>query len=257
MLNLRVLSVAVFIGVLAQVSTITGQEPKPKHIVMLIAEREYRTDESLKRFAEQYLQEYRVTILTADPKDRNSISGTENIDSADLLIVSVRRRTLPEDQLDRVRRFVGDGKPVIGIRTASHAFSLRGKDPPQGRAVWPEFDAEVFGGNYTNHHGNQLRTTVEPTGEDLATKHPIMKGLESRLPANSGGSLYQVLPLAESTRVLMLGRVDGARPEPVAWTFRRKDGGKSFYTSLGHVDDFAGPILPLVLRNAIDWSLAP
>ena len=53
--------------------------------------------------------------------------------------------------------------------------------------------------------------------------------------------------------VLLEGVVEGHAPEPVAWTFRRADGGKSFYTSLGHVNDFHGPILPPLLLNAIEW----
>ena len=55
--------------------------------------------------------------------------------------------------------------------------------------------------------------------------------------------------------VVLEGVVEGHAPEPVAWTFRRAEGGKSFYTSLGHVDDFRGPVLPPLLLNAIEWCL--
>jgi len=228
-----------------------------KHIVMLIAEREYGTDETLPRFADQHLRSFRVTTVSAEPDDPNALAGIEAVDSADLLIVSVRRRTLPKDQLDRVREYVGAGKPVIGIRTASHAFSLRNQDPPQGRAVWPEFDAQVFGGSYTNHYGNSLETTIHLPDRPGDTPAKWLKGIREVLPAKSGGSLYRVAPVAESAEILLMGKVEGADPEPIAWTFRRSDGGKSFYTSLGHVDDFDGKVLPGLLRSAVDWALAP
>ena len=39
------------------------------------------------------------------------------------MVVSARRRVLPKGQLDALRKFVAEGKPVVGIRTASHAFA--------------------------------------------------------------------------------------------------------------------------------------
>jgi len=228
--------------------------PKP-HVVMLIAEREYQTDQTLPVFAKQFLDEsYRTTFVSADPDDPNRLVDIAAVKSADVLMVSVRRRTLTEDQLDVVRGYITSGKPVIGIRTASHAFSLRNAEPPEGRAGWPEFDAEVFGGNYSNHHGNSLKVIVtreKPSAEPTR----LLRGLESTAPFIAGGSLYVVSPLAGGTQVLFTGRVEGKPPEPVAWTYQRADGGKSFYTSLGHVDDFRGEVLPKLLVNAIAWCL--
>lgn len=232
-------------------------ESELPHIVMLIAEREYATEETLTAFVKERLQGFRVTTVFAAANDRNSLVGAEAIESADLLIISVRRRTLPKVQLDRVRRYVAAGKPVIGIRTASHAFSLRGKETPEGRAVWPEFDSQVFGGNYTNHHGNSLKTTIDLAKRPMVTDSPLIRDLALALPASSQGSLYRVSPVAETAEVLLIGHVEGAKPEPVAWTYRRGDGGKSFYTSLGHRDDFRGKVLPSLLANAIDWALTP
>lgn len=222
------------------------------HVVIVSAEDEYRTEETLPPFAVNTLgKEFRVSLVFGSETERNEIPGLEILQEADALLVSVRRRVLPKDQLDAFRNFTASGRPVIGIRTASHAFCLRNMETPEGLSAWPEFDAEVFGGNYTNHHGNQLRTTVAIVPG--AAGHPIVQGI----PLDefvSGGSLYKVSPLKERTEVLMMGRVDGAAPEPVAWTFVREDGGKSFYTSLGHVDDFANPAFPRLLRNALRWG---
>jgi type 1 glutamine amidotransferase len=232
-----------------------GESPKP-HIVMLIAEREYQTEETLPAFAKRFLNDdYRTTFVFADPDDHNRLVGIEAVDSADLLIVSMRRRTLPGDQLDVVRRYVAASKPVIGIRTASHAFCLRNADPPEGRDAWPEFDHDVLGGNYTNHYGNTLKATITPATQP-SDGDKWLRDVSSIQPFISGGSLYRVSPLVDGTRVLMTGRVEGQSAEPVAWTYRRADGGKSFYTSLGHVDDFDSDKLPQLLIKAIEWGLA-
>lgn len=221
-------------------------------LAMLIGESEYQTRTTLAPFAIEALgKDYRVDTIHAAVDQPNTFPGMERIGEADALLISVRRRTPPPQQLAVVRDFVRQGKPVIGLRTASHAFVLRNREPAAGQADWPEWDAEVFGGNYTNHYGNKLAVTVTPVPDALG--HPIMMGMpKSSFP--SGGSLYRVRPLREGTTPLLHGAVDGKPPEPVAWTFERADGGRSFYTSLGHVDDFQQPAFRRLLRQAIDWA---
>ena len=231
----------------------SAQPSNRPHVVMLVAEREYETMQSLKRFAEDQKEAYRVTIVAEDPSDRNRLIGLESLETADLMLVSVRRRTLPKDQLALIREFISQGKPVIGIRAASHAFSLRNKKPPEGRADWQDFDQVVFGGNYTNHHGNDLK--VRLTFEDAGLNHSIMKSIDAVRNNSSSSSLYRVSPLMPGAKVLMRGQVKGHPAEPIAWTYRRADGGKSFYTSLGNTEDFQGQLLPELLANAIAWGV--
>jgi type 1 glutamine amidotransferase/nicotinamidase-related amidase len=228
------------------------QNDNRPHVVMLIGEDEYRTNETLPPFAvEQLGKEYQLSIVHADDDNPNHFPGIEIIKEADVLLVSVRRRTLPKEQLDHVRQHVAAGKPVIGLRTASHAFTLRREHPPEGLSAWPEFDAQVFGGNYSNHHGNKLVATISVIEKNA--DHAILEGM-SREEFKSNGSLYVVSPLAEGTRPLLMGRVEGHDPEPVAWTFERAGGGQSFYTSLGHPDDFETPAFVRMLKNAVDWA---
>ena len=243
---------ASFIFCFIQTQQVDAEQP---HLVFLIAEQEYQTEETLPAFCKQYLQKYKVSFVYALPDDPNTFADIELVDSADLLFVSVRRRTLPPQQLNYIRRHVQASKPVIGIRTASHAFCLRNEDPPKGLDAWPEFDRAVFGGNYTNHYKNQFVATIQSVQSDSLVVKNLLSGIKKDLPFESGGSLYRVSPLEEKTEIILHGVVEEYAPEPVAWTFRRADGGKSFYTSLGHLDDFHGPVLPRLLANAIEWCL--
>lgn len=227
------------------------KEDTRPHIAMLIAEDEYETEATLPEFANKYLgKDFRVSYFFGSDTVRNEVPGLEELDEADVLVISVRRRLLPVEDMNRVKEFIASGKPVIGIRTASHAFSLRNGEVPEGFADWPEFDAEVFGGNYHGHHGNQLTSTVSLKVSDSPVASNLQTEIE-RKPFQQGGSLYQVSPLNDRAIVVATAEVEGEPVEPVAWVFRREDGGKSFYTSLGHKDDFANPAFEQLMLNAI------
>jgi type 1 glutamine amidotransferase/nicotinamidase-related amidase len=227
------------------------------HVVIVMAEDEYLTEKTLPPFALNELgKEFRFTTVFGNEQERNDIPGLEVLEDADVLLLSIRRRVLPPEQMKRFRDHVAAGKPVIGLRTSSHAFSLRNQSAPEGFEDWTEFDAEVFGGNYTNHHGNKLVSTMHFVPE--SNGHPILTGLP-REDFQAGGSLYKTSPLKEGTTVLLTGTVEleGAQAEPVAWTYTRADGGRSFYTSLGHEGDFENPVFRQLLVNAVRWAREP
>ena len=228
-----------------------AKDPR-QHLVILIAEKEYRTLETLPVFAESTLQkDFRLTVVTADPKTPNHFISGQAIASADVLFVSVRRRALSWQQLGLVQNHVAAGKPIIGIRTASHAFSLRGKPAPAGHAIWEDFDSDVWGGHYTGHHGNKIKSFARIIV--ASNTHPILRGVDAK-EFGTGGSLYQVQPLRKTTDVLVMGRAGSIKPhEPVAWTNHTAAGGRAFYTSLGHMDDFKTPQFTTMLTNAVYW----
>ena len=221
------------------------------HLAIVMAEDEYETNRTLPVFAARYLgHDFRVSLVFGSAEERNHIPGLEVLDEADVALLSIRRRVLKPEVMAIVRRFLEAGKPVMGIRTASHAFALRQADPPEGYVDWPEFDADVFGGNYHNHHGNALKGTGTLNADQA--DHPIMTGLSGG-PFPLGGSLYQTSPLAKATTVIATGKVAGHPAEPIAWTFRRADGGRSFYSSLGHKADFDDPTCTALLVNGLYW----
>ncbi|MBN2308094.1 MAG: ThuA domain-containing protein, partial [Candidatus Hydrogenedentes bacterium] len=174
---------------------------------------------------------------------------------ADVFIVFVRRLGLPEAQLRAIQAYVNSGKPTIGMRTASHAFTMNFRDPPgfsvpEGRAEWRAFDAEVLGGSYNNHGANELGTDVALA--EGAEGHPMLKGL-SPAPWHSTASLYFVAPIKEDAQVLLTGSIPG-RTEPLVWT-RMYNGGKVVYIGLGHPDDFEAPEFRKLLTNSIFWAM--
>lgn len=229
-----------------------------RSILIVIGEDEYKTDVTLPAFASQELapRGFQVHIVHADAADRNKFPGlAEAVAEADLVLVSIRRRTPVQADLDALRAHVDAGKPLVGIRTASHAFCLFDRDAslPPGLAAWPEFDQQVLGGNYAGHHGNgpQVMLGIAPGAQD----HPALRGADmSQLAGN--GSLYKVVPLAASTTPLLIGTVPDQSPEPVAWTnIARRGQARVFYTSLGHAADFENPSFRKLLVNGICWTL--
>ncbi len=144
---------------------------------------------------------------------------------------------------------MGSGRPLIGLRTASHAFDTRG-NAPAGYAELQKLDPEVLGGNYHGHHGSGPKCAVTTAAK--ADTHPILAGVQ--MPFTSNGSLYEVRPLTKSTQRLLIGTIPDKEAEPVAWTNSYKNS-RIFYTSLGHPDDFRNAQFRQLLINAVFWAI--
>ncbi len=224
-------------------------------VVFLSAENEYKAAETLPVFAHELELHHglRCEILQASTAKQGDeihyISGMEILTGADLVVVYARRRGFPADQMKYLRDYLERGRPLIGLRTASHAFDTRGS-APQGHDEWVKFDPEVLGGNYHGHYGAGPKAAITPAAGSAG--HRILTGVE--LPLLSSGSLYKASPLAESVTLLLVGTIPDNPPEPVAWTNRYKDS-RVFYTSLGHPDDFETPAFRRLLVNAVFWAL--
>jgi putative membrane-bound dehydrogenase-like protein len=239
----------------ATASRAEGPAAGPR-LVFMIGEDEYRTWETLPAFVKRELDPlgFRTTVVMADPKDPNHFPGLEALRDADLLFLSVRRRTPPEAELALVREHLAAGKPLVGIRTASHAFALRKGDPPPGHAQWPGFDREVLGCRYDGHLAQKEGADVATTPR--AEQHEILTGVRTTSFHTAGG-LYRSHDLAPGTNVLLRGlAAENGQPVtfPVAWTYTHKKA-RVFYTSLGHPDDFRVPDFSRILVNAIHWAL--
>jgi type 1 glutamine amidotransferase len=216
---------------------------KPPHLVVVTAEQEYDAKETLPAFFKS--DEVRkalpagakVTFLNSD--STTNIDGLEALDDADLLVLFVRRRTLPDAQLAKFKAYLERGKPLVALRTSCHAFE-----------TWKTFDRDVLGCNYAGHHGKDLKIDVRPAPG--AKDSPLLAGVK---PYVSGSSLYKVTPLAGGATPLLVGQVEGAAEQPVAWTTAYHTG-RVFFTTLGHQDDFKSPEFRRLLLNGVTWALA-
>lgn len=232
---------------------------RPK-VVLLIGEDEYRTAETLPRYAAEELawRGLEPVVITEDPTRKHHFPGlAAALGKADLLVISTRRRALSPVEMAAVRAHLDAGKPVVGVRTASHAFAPRGEDRDRARAEglaeWPDFDPQVLGGNYRGHYGvgPPTRLRVAPS----AAEHPVLTEVHPERWTGHG-SLYRCGPLAADATPLLLGKIPGEPAEPVAWV--RRYGPRQariFYTSLGHMEDFAEPGFRRLLLNGILWAL--
>jgi type 1 glutamine amidotransferase len=175
--------------------------------------------------------------------------GLETIQNADLLVIFLRRSALSDSQLAMIRAYLDHGKPLVGIRTANHAFAARGKIA-EGHVKWDEFCSQVLGcGNY-GYGPESLGVDVRPVAESVG--HPILAGVEP-LDWHGEGQLYLVKPVDRKAAVLLTGSAAN-NVERVAWT---RTCGKSrvFYTSLGFPTHFKLPQFNRLLVNGVFWAM--
>lgn len=226
---------------------------KESVVVFLVGDSEYKTAETVPAWARKELEPLGVRCIyfLDDPDKPFDFPRLATLEKADALFISIKRRGLPPAQLAAIRAFAESGKPIIGIRTASHA--LAPKKPADGEATWPTFDRDVFGGHYENHYGKGPATIARIEAGSAA--HPILTAIpfgELRFSSH----LYKCRELAPSTKVLLTANVEGkpAATEPLAW-LNLGDKRRTFYTSLGSPEDFEQAAFRRLLLNATLWLI--
>jgi type 1 glutamine amidotransferase len=225
----------------------TGPDPKrpaPDSVlkVHIIAGGEYSPVESMTAFKKFLEENYRIECTTSFYRGTGSPSKLENLDglkSADLLLLFARRMALREEQMQMIRAHWEKGKPIIGIRTACHAFQKTDNET---------IDRKLFGGDYGKGvSSNGGYKTAIAKGQE---NHPVLKGVGAIKAAKYA---YGNGPLAESAVVLQIvGRIKD-KDFPVTWVNTVK-GGRYFYTSLGAPDDFQQEDFKRLLANAAFWT---
>jgi type 1 glutamine amidotransferase len=246
-------------------------ESRPqKTLVFILAEHEYRAWRTIPEFGQMLEDKYgfQCEYLTSstDDKDPNRffIPRMERVKKADLVVVFARRRALPREQMQILKDYLDSGKPLIGIRTASHAFDANLVDPkeggapvaanvrlPEGLEQWKTFDKDVFGCNYHGHYEPGIITVVTVNPDKKA--HPILTGVPETFDSPSW--LYEIAPLAPTAEALMMGKVPGKDAEAVVLTNTYKRGSRIVYTSLGHWEDFETTAFQRILINSVFWTM--
>ncbi len=220
----------------------------------------YESPRTMREFAEKELRPlgHRVTIIDGDKPQMHHFAGlVEALKDADLLVLFSRRRFPPKEQMAAIRAHLAAGKPLLGIRTANHAFLPKPNEVVDPNlAPWPEFTHEVLGGENTGYEikGLPYDVSIAPGVESSA----LVKGVNV---ANIQGyqSMYKVLPLAADATPVLIGTAQAGAttpPQPVAWT-RAYGAGKAriFYTSLGAPEDMRSADVQRLLINAVAWTL--
>jgi type 1 glutamine amidotransferase len=231
---------------MAQAQGVVRERPPRKpYVVFLSGETEYNSEATLPRIAQELESKHgmRCTVVVASGKA--DLPGLEALEDADLAVAYLSSLALPASQLNQIKAYLDAGKPLVGLRTSIQAFDN-----------WKEFGEQVLGAPWRYDYGSTSSTDVKVIPE--AAGYSILRGVASEFHCRSW--LYHVLPLPTSVSPLLVGVSVGESkrpdrvPNPVAWTKTYK-GGRVFYTSLGHPEDFQVEPFRKLLVNAIYWAL--
>ena len=200
-----------------------------KHIVLISGDEEYRSEEALPQLAKILSKHhgFKCTVLFAQDPDKpglvnanygKNIPGLEALASADMMVIFTRFRALPDNQMQYIDTYLESGKPVMGIRTSTHAFNFQ-KDSTSNfrqygnyykgdKTEWADgFGRLVLGENWVNHHGHHKHQSTRGIIAEESKTHPITNGLEDGDVWGSTDVYGVRLPLPGDTQPIILGQV--------------------------------------------------
>lgn len=246
-----------------------------KRVVLIAGDEEYRSEESLPMLGKILSQRhgFNCTVLFSldpsgsyiDPNNQKSVSNPQAIGKADLIIIQTRFRRWSPEEYQYLADFLNAGKPIIGLRTATHAFTGPGKT---GEFKWDDFGLKILGEKWVNHHGRHKVEGARGVIEAANARHPILNGVKDVFAPSD---VYTVANLDEKdATILMRGAVtatldpaskaiDGPKNNPmmpVAWLreYTAPNGttkGKAFCTTMGASVDFNNEDLRRMVVNAV------
>lgn len=265
-----------------------GDGPGAGHKVVLIAgDEEYRSEEAMPMLGKllSVRHGFECVVLFSidaetgaiDPEEQTNIPGLEALDDADLMVIATRFRELPDDQMKHIVDYVESGRPIVGLRTATHAFSYQ-RNPDSAYAHWHfrseswpgGFGQQVLGDTWINHHGRHGQESTRGVVAPGAADHPILRGVDDVWGPTD---VYGLRNLGDDANILLLGAVlAGMSPDdppvegekndpmvPIAWTRSyTAAAGKAarvFTTTMGASTDFESEGLRRLLVNAVYWGL--
>ena len=261
---------------------------KGKHVVLIAGDDEYRSEESMPMLAKILSQRYgfKTTVLfpiepatgNVVPSYQNNIPGLEHLETADLMILLIRFRELPDEQTAHIENFLKKGKPIIGLRTSTHGFAYQ-KDKQSKYAKWDwtskaenwerGFGQRILGETWVNHHGNHGKegTRALPDGINQMLDHPVLRGVKDIWGPSD---VYGIKHLPSDANVLLYGQSTAGMTAdspvmwtksvmPIAWTkpYQIEGGspGMALASTLGASLDFQSADLRRMVINASFWLL--
>ena len=255
---------------------------KGKHLVWLAGDHEYRSEETMPMMARLMAKHhgFKCTVLfTVDPKSgyidpaADHMPGTEALKTADLMCIFLRFKNLPDEQMQPIVDYLDRGGPVIGLRTATHAFNIpkgstfeRFHHQYKGEDYMLGFGRQVLGETWAGHYGKNHKMSTRLDIIPEAKDHPILRGVEKPW-VQAGG--YWTNPMPNSKPLMMAQPLngmtpdspvaDGKKPCPGAWTrtYKSKSGkeGRVFTTTYGASEDILNDGFRRTLANACLWAI--
>ena len=257
---------------------------KGKHIVLVSGDEEYRSEEALPMLGKVLATHhgFRCTVLFAinpdtgeiDPEVQTNIPGLHHLESANMMVLFTRFRELPDEQMKYIIDYTNAGKPVMGLRTATHAFNYsRNQDSPYAKYSFnsKDFDGgygrQVLGETWINHHGHHGKESARGVIDEAAKDHPILKGVSDIWGPSD---VYGIKELTGDSQVLVHGQVlvgmkptDAPKPDtvtmPMAWikSYTGDTGNTSrvFNTTMGASVDLESEGLRRLLVNGCYWGM--
>lgn len=252
-----------------------------KHIVFIASDHEYRAEETCTALARIMAKHhgYDCTVLygvnengeiTAGASD---IKGLEALEKADLMVIFTRFLDLPDDQMKHIDAYIQRGGPVVGLRTASHAFKIPGgktysrydfksKDPNFKNGFGEQILGNTWVGHYGQNHKQGTRIQLIPEQKE----HPILTGVKDNAFTHAGGyngiadESFTVLTNSQPLVSMEKDAAPDAKkpPVPSTWTrhYTTKDGKKArvFHSTQGASEDLLDPDYRRLLVNGIFWA---
>lgn len=200
-----------------------------RNIVLISGDEEYRSEEALPQLAKILSKHhgFNCTVLFSQEEDKpgiinanyqKNIPGLEALDTADMMILFTRFRALPDEQMRHIDNYLKSGKPVMGIRTATHAFNFA-KDSTTSfghysynykgkKKEWEGgFGRLVLGETWINHHGHHKHQSTRGIVAEGADKTGIVNGIADG-DVWGASDVYGVrLPLVGDAQPIILGQV--------------------------------------------------
>jgi type 1 glutamine amidotransferase len=259
--------------------------------VLVSGDEEYRSEEALPQLGKILAERhgFKCTVLfaldddgTINPNNSHNIPGLEALKSADLMIIATRFRDLPDEQMQHIDAYLRAGKPVLGMRTATHAFNIGGDKAfahygngyGGAKKEWTDgFGRLVLGEKWISHHGGHKSESTRGLIAEGAKDSPLVRGLKDG-DVWGDTDVYGVrLPLPGDSKPIILGQVlkgmkkddppvEGAKNDPlmpVAWTktYSIDDGpkGRVFTTTMGSATDVGDAGTRRMIVNGVYWCV--
>ncbi|NKI27011.1 ThuA domain-containing protein [Arenibacter sp. 6A1] len=215
--------------------TFEGKKKTSKHIVFITGDEEYRSEEAMAQLAKILSKRhgFKCTVLFAqDPEKPGiinanysyNIPGLETLTDADMMVIFTRFRALPDKQMQHIDNYLRKGKPVMGIRTATHAFNFDKDSDSQfthysngyqgEKTAWKDgFGRLVLGEKWISHHGSHKHQSTRGIIAPTAMNHDITNGISDG-DVWGPTDVYGVrLPLPGDSQPILLGQVVNRKGE--------------------------------------------